>query len=105
MKTKLAVSIGLLGFLVASPAFANGFYCGGKDYNGCSVSPTTKRDCVKDLVGDIKDFKCDILDLVKDLAYSRNKYEIRKDVKELVSDYEEIQFDLAVLSSLGYKGK
>ena len=105
MKTKMAATIGLLGFLVASPALANGFYCGGKDYNGCAVSPTTKRDCAKDLVGDIKDFKCDILDLLKDIAFSRSKYEIRKDIKELASDYQEIQFDLAVLGSLGYKKK
>ena len=103
MKAKLAVSAALFGMLAVSPALANGFFCGGKDYNGCSVSPTTKRDCVKDLVHDIKDFKCDLLELLKDIAFHKSRMEIRKDVKELISDQKEIEFDLAVLAALGKK--
>lgn len=114
--TFLAVAA-LSGALLASPAFANGgsggkggygssnggFMCGGKDGNGCSVSPVTKSACLKDLRGDTKELKCDLVDLIVDILNGKNPKSIYYDIKEIKQDLAEIAFDLDVLKGLKKK--
>ena len=88
--------------MMAAPAMATsgGFYCGGKDANGCSVSPVTKNACVKDLKGDIRELKCDLVDLIVDILRGKSPKSIYSDIKEIKGDLREISFDLSVLKGL-----
>lgn len=102
-----AAAAGFAGLLMASPVMANGygnssygFYCSGKDGNGCSVSPVTKTSCLKDLKGDTKELKCDLVDLIVDILRGKNPKSIYYDVKEIQQDLKEIAFDLSVLKGL-----
>lgn len=115
---KLASAAVVVGMLAASPAMATfgwvspiskpapqkysscGYLCGGKDANGCSVSPVTKHSCTKDLLGDIKDLKCDLIDLISDILHGKKVASTTYDVKEIESDLKEIKFDLSVLKGL-----
>jgi hypothetical protein len=108
---------GLSGLLLAAPAFATGggyggghhggghgggkgFMCGGKDGNGCSVSPVTYKACAKDLKGDIRELKCDTFDLIREIFKGRD---ITDELNEIKGDLAEIQFDLDVLKGLKKK--
>lgn len=99
---------GLSSLLLAVPAFANGggsygsngFMCGGKDGNGCSVSPVTYKSCAKDLKGDIKELRCDTFDLIREIFKGRD---ITDELNEVKGDLAEIQFDLDVLKGLEKK--
>lgn len=110
-RTLFMAAIGVSGMLIASPAFAtgyggggygggNGYFCGGKDGNGCSVSPVTYKSCAKDLKGDIRDLKCDTFDLIREIFKG---HDIGDEIKEIKGDIKEIQFDLDVLKGLKKK--
>ena len=94
---------GLSGLLLAAPAFAtggHGFMCGGKDGNGCSVSPVTYRACAKDLKNDVRELKCDTFDLIRQIFKGRD---VTDQLNEVKGDLAEIQFDLDVLKGLKKK--
>jgi len=89
----------LSGVLVSAPVLAagNGFMCGGKDGNGCSVSPVSYKACARDLKGDIKELRCDTFDLIREIFKGRD---VKDELAEIRADLAEIQFDLAVLKGL-----
>lgn len=105
-KAMFVAAIGVSGLLLASPALAtgskggNGYFCGGKDGNGCSVSPVTYKSCSKDLKGDIRELKCDTFDLIREIFKGRD---ITDELNEVRGDLKEIQFDLDVLKGLKRK--
>ncbi|MBM0207580.1 hypothetical protein JNW90_34865 [Micromonospora sp. STR1s_5] len=114
-RTMFVAAAGLSGLLFAAPALANGsgygggndqggggngYMCGGKDGNGCSVSPVTYKSCSKDLKGDLKELKCDTFDLIREIFKGRD---ITDELNEVKGDINEIQFDLDVLKGLKKK--
>ncbi len=108
-RTWFVAAAGISALLFAAPAFAtgggggrggNGFMCGGKDGNGCSVSPVSQKSCSKDLKGDIKELKCDTFDLIREIFKGRD---ITDELNEIKGDLAEIQFDLDVLKGLKKK--
>lgn len=107
MKRAMWVAAGAVAVtMMTAPAMATygksygGFYCGGKDANGCSVSPVKKNACVKDLKGDIRELKCDLVELIVDILLGKNPKSIYYDVKEIKADLKEISFDLSILKGL-----
>ena len=97
----LFAGIGLAGLMLVTPAMA---WCGGTDKNGCSVSPVTYKSCSADLKSDLKDLRCDIIDVIRDIFHNGNSGDILNDIKDIQADLKEIKFDYATLATLKKPG-